>query len=61
MFLEVAVMGEWSTVVVDHIAEKLFHGDFSQRRVFVQVADNLSAQYPEVVHVPANGLPGKTG
>jgi hypothetical protein len=31
VFLEVAVMDEWSTVVVDHIAEKLFHGDFSQR------------------------------
>ncbi len=33
----------------------------SQRRVFVEVANDLSAQHPQVVDVFANGLPGKTG
>ena len=32
----------------------------SQRRVFVQVADDLSAQQPEIIDVSANGLRGQT-
>jgi hypothetical protein len=47
-----------AAVLVDHLAEKLFRGDLSQRRVFIQVADDFSAQQPEVVYMPANGLRG---
>ena len=36
-----AVVYQWAAVLVDHIADQLFRSDFSQRRVFVQVADDL--------------------
>lgn len=49
-----------TTVLGDHITEKPFGRHFSQSRIFVQVADDLSTQQPEVVHVPANGPRSKT-
>jgi hypothetical protein len=54
------VVDERAAVGMDHIAEKPVNGDFSRRRVLVQVADHLSAQDPEVVHMLTNGLRGKT-
>ena len=54
-------MDQRSASVIDHIAEKRFHRDFSQRRRFVQVADDLSAKHPKVVYMPADGIPGETG
>jgi hypothetical protein len=41
-----AVVKQRATVVLDHIAQKTVGRNLSQRRVFVQVADNLSAQHP---------------
>ncbi len=61
MFLRVAVMDQRSAVLADSLAEKPFYGSLPQRRSFVQVADDLSAQKPQVVHVFANGLRGKVG
>src|ERR1700733_10978531 len=55
-----AVVDEWAAVDTNHIAEKLLGSDLPQRRIFVQVTDDFSTQQPEVVHVPANGLGGKT-
>jgi hypothetical protein len=46
-----AVVDQRSAVLVDHIADKLFRSDLSQWRVFVHVADDLSAENPEVVDV----------
>src|SRR5450756_248201 len=51
-----AVVDQRSAVLVDHIADKLFRSDLSQRRVFVHVADDLSAENPEVVDVSLDGL-----
>ena len=38
-----AIVYQGAAVLVDHIADHLFRGDLSQRRLFVQVADDLSA------------------
>ena len=52
------VVDQRSAVLVDGIADELFGGDLSQGRVLVQVADDLSAENPEVIDVPLNGFPG---
>src|SRR6266852_1700430 len=54
-----AIMNQRAAVLVDYIAQKAFGSELSQSRVLVQGTDDLSAQQPEVVHVPANGLWGK--
>jgi hypothetical protein len=36
-------MDEWATIVVNHLSEKLVGGHFSERRVIVEVTDELSA------------------
>ena len=60
LFFLRAVVNERAAVLVDRVAEKPLRSNLSQRRVFVQVADDFSAQPPEVVHVPTKGLRGKT-
>ena len=50
-----AVVDQRSAVLVDDIADKLFRGYLSQRRVFVHVADDLSAQQPHIINVVLNG------
>ena len=55
-----AVVDQWAAVGMKHIAKKSLHGDLSQRRGVVQIADDFSTQRPEVVHVPTHGLRGKT-
>jgi hypothetical protein len=45
-------MNQGAAVGVDHIAQKTVGRDFSQRRVFVYVAEDFSARHPKVVHVP---------
>src|SRR6202022_2172053 len=50
----------WGAGRTNPIAKKSLGSDLSQSRVVVQVADNFSTQQPEVVHVSANGLRGKT-
>jgi hypothetical protein len=55
-----AVVDQWAAIGMKHIAKKSLHSDLSQRRGVVQIADDFCSQHPEVVHVPANGLRGKT-
>jgi hypothetical protein len=60
LFLFRAVVNQWAAVGMNCIAKKSLRSDLSQRRGVVQVADDFSTQHPEVAHVPANGLGGKT-
>ena len=53
-----AVVDQRSAVVVDHFADELFGGELSQGRIFVQVADDLSAENPKVVDVSLDGFLG---
>src|SRR5665647_3251641 len=50
-----AVMDQRSAVIVDYIANELVGGGLSQRRVFVHVADDLSAEQPHIVDVVLDG------
>ena len=50
-----AVVNERTTVLVDHIANELFGGHSSQRRLFVHVANDLSAEQPHIVDVVLDG------
>jgi hypothetical protein len=38
-------------VLVDYGSDKLFGGELSEARVFVHVADDLSAEHPHIVNV----------
>src|SRR5260370_23466722 len=58
--LLVAVVNQRAAVSVDGIAQQTVGRDLSQRRVVVQVADDLSTQQPQVVHVLSDGLGGQT-
>ena len=49
LFVFRAVVDEWAAILVDQFAEQLWHGNLFQRRVFMQIADDFSAQQPEVV------------
>jgi hypothetical protein len=42
------------------VAQKTVGRNLSQRWVVVQVADDLAAQQPQVIHVLADGLRGET-
>ena len=55
-----AVVDERAAVLVDGVAKKSVSSHLSEGRVVVEVADDFSTQTPEVVHVPANGLQGKS-
>jgi hypothetical protein len=55
-----AVVDQWTAVGMNRIAKKSLRSDLSQRRRVMQVADNFSSQYPEIVYVPANDLRRKT-
>src|ERR1700722_14659976 len=55
-----AVVDQWAAIGSDCIAKKFADSDLPLRRIVVQVADDFSTQKPEVVHVLANGLWGKT-
>ena len=50
-----AVVDQWAAILVDRLAEELFDWDLSQRRIFVEVADDLSAESPQVVDVLWDG------
>ena len=50
-----SVMDQRSTILVDHIPDKLFRSDLSQRRLFVHVTDDLSAEQPHIVDVILDG------
>ena len=55
-----AVVDQWAAFGMNRIAKKSLRSDLSQRRGVVKVADDFSTQHPEVVHVSAHGLRGKT-
>src|ERR1022692_771176 len=48
-------MDQRPAVFVDHGADKLFRGALSPARLFVHVADDLSAQKPHIVDVVLDG------
>jgi hypothetical protein len=48
-------MDERPAVFMDHVADKLFRGALSQTRLFVHVADDLSAEKPHIVDVVLDG------
>ena len=50
-----AVVDERAAVLVDHIADELFGGHLPQTRLFVHVANDLSAEQPHVVDVVLDG------
>jgi hypothetical protein len=60
-FLGIAAMNQRPALVVKEIKQHALDRYFSQSRIFVEIADDLSAQHPQVVNVFANGLPGKPG
>jgi len=47
-------MHRWPSVFVDRIPQKPISGHLSARGVVMQIADDLSAQRPKIVHVLAN-------
>jgi hypothetical protein len=49
------VMDQRPAVLVDYIADELFDGYLSQSRVFVHVADDLSAEQPHIVDMVLDG------
>ena len=54
-----AVVDQWAAGGMNRLAKKSLCSNLSQRRRVVQVADNFSTQYPEIVYVPAHGLSKK--
>ena len=50
-----AVVDQRAAVLVDHIADKLLRGELSQTRLFVHVANDLSAEQPHIVDVVLDG------
>jgi hypothetical protein len=56
-----AVVEQRSTVLVDYIADECFGGCLSQRRGFVHVADDLSAELPHIIDMVLGGSFGKPG
>src|SRR5712691_3326587 len=45
--------------LLQDVKDEIFDGHFSQRRGFVQIADDFSTEYPEVIGMFANGLPAE--
>jgi hypothetical protein len=61
LFLFRAVVDQWAAAVgINGLAKESLRSSLSQRRGVVQVTDNFSTQYPEIVYVPAHGLRRKT-
>ena len=56
-----AVVDQRSAVLVDYIADEFFGGFLSQRRGFVHVADDLSAEQPHIIDMVLDGSFGKPG
>jgi hypothetical protein len=56
-----AVVDQRAAVLMDYVADKLSRGDLSQMRLFVHVADDLSAEKPHIVDVVLDGSFRQTG
>jgi hypothetical protein len=50
-----AVVNQRAAVLVDYIADELFRSNLPQMRVFVHVANDLSAKQPHIVDVVLDG------
>jgi len=59
LFFFRAIVNEWAAVLVDRAKEKPVSRFLPLRRIVVKIADDLSAQHPKIVYVPANGLGGE--
>jgi len=51
-----SVVNERTAVLMDYVADKSFRGKPSQRGFFVDVADDLSAEKPQIVDMALDGL-----
>lgn len=51
-----AVMNQWAAVRIDRSMQNPIYWPLSQRRILVEIADDLPAQHPQVVHVFLNGF-----
>jgi hypothetical protein len=49
-----------TTKFMDRLSEEQLSGKLAERLVIVQVANDLAAEAPEVVHVVANGFRWET-
>src|SRR5947207_3281786 len=58
LLLRVAVIQQ-RLFLLENIEDESFNWRFSQRRGFIQVADDFPAQYPEIVDVLADSFLGK--
>src|SRR5947209_14890997 len=58
LLLRVAVIQQ-RPFLLENIEDESFNWRFSQRRGFIQVADDFPAQYPEIVDVLADSFLGK--
>ena len=50
-----AVVDKRAAILVDYVADELFSGYLSQRRIFVHVANDLSTEQPHIVDVILDG------
>jgi transposase len=56
-----SVVNERTAALIDYAADKSFRGELSQRGLFVDVADDLSAEKPHIVDVVLDGSFRQTG
>jgi len=47
---------EQRAAVLDKVREEPLHGQFSERRGLVEIADDHSAQHPQIIDVLLNGF-----
>ena len=55
-----AIWNEWASDLMNRLADEMFHRDISLRSVFVQIADDLPAENPQIVNVFLNLLTGQS-
>ncbi|MCP4895501.1 MAG: hypothetical protein GY906_00885 [bacterium] len=56
-----AVVDQRAAVLMDHVADELFRRNLSQRRIFVHVTDDLSAEQPHIVDMVLDGSVRQAG
>src|SRR5882762_8087009 len=56
-----AVVDQRAAVLMNQVEDKLFHGALSQTRLFVHIADDLSAEKPHIIDVVLDGSFRQTG
>ena len=61
LFVFPSIVNQRPAVLMDHIGDELFRSYLSQRRVFVHITDDFSAEQPHVVDVILYGSFRQTG